>query len=1104
MGRVWRAIELATNRVVALKVIAPELVQDEQARQRFAREIAVAARLDHPGIVKIFHGGVSDGQPYYAMEWVRGRSMDEFVASERLGKRAIVSLMLQVCEAVHCAHVAGVIHRDLKPANILVDSAGKIHVLDFGLARSQSSQADGNSISRPGEVAGTLEFMSPEQVRGEGEMLDSRSDVYALGVNLYKLLTGRSPHDMTGGFLAVARRRSEDEPRRPRTVSATVDRELEAVLLKALARDPSLRYQTAGELAGDLKNYLRGDPLKAKPPTVAYILGRRIRQYRGRALVMAVVIFFLVAVATVSIWRTVIERNRAIAAEAQSRIQLARTLTERAYFAAGPLGNPEAMVWLAEAVRSRELTGGFDSVGRTRAGDMLRHAAGLKQLSAVPARPILTHFNEPKQEWMIVGADGTVEIWTLTPHGLKAKVELGLELKRAVASADSHLVALAGTRSAIVLDAHTATKSGPALVHDADIQFIGVPNGGERAFTLTRQGHALVWDLRTGQVLRRDAGEQRRFSMARPLPDGLRMLVVESSGARAENRWHVAVWDMYTGESKVASPDRPNVLDAAMDSEGNAVLLGQSVSDKQDGFDLILEKFAQAEGRADVTQTFSDVTAFEFNDRRHNLFMLTSRSAQVLDLGTLTALPLSNPRLGSDWNLSLSDNQEFLGGSRFDGMFCVWNAVTGAVVMPPTLHESAVAQWLPLGGGREVLTVSREGVLRRWSQPKPEAVTLSGEGGPLLAVVPNPRGDLAAMMRTRSIDLFDPKTHKHLAIDNPRNDRYVICEFDPAGRRLAIGTSAGGVRIVSVPDGKPIAEGAMPTANGFVRALTWSSDGRVVVMCGTIPGGGGEIQAFRSDTGATFGSSIRAKASWAAIDSTGTRLAAIEAGPGRDSPAAVYDLPSGRRTSIRWDGHRPNWVAFAQNDEVLVLADESGHFSVWSAGDLAPSVKGWPAGLSARGPNERWVLENGRLLRIEEAGVRVVDSRTEAPMGPLLAENQKLAGLGSGSSLAMVLTSSAQGFVQFWDGRDGLPITEPFATASNPRATAIMQDGTVAIVPRTLTEIEVRDLSPDGRPITEILQSTNLLAARRRDESGSLRVLSRNELVALWNRFGGK
>jgi tetratricopeptide (TPR) repeat protein len=323
MSTVWRAVQQSTRREVALKVLGWGLAGLEKSRRRFGREVELASRLAHPSIARVYESGIYHGAYCYAMELIEGAPLDEYVGKHALGRRQILELMRTVCRAVQHAHQRGVIHRDLKPSNILVTEDGQPHVLDFGLAKAYLGEEAALTISVGGEVLGTPAYMSPEQAAGKSDQVDTRSDVYSLGVMLYRLLTGVFPHDLAADRQEVLRRIAEEEPRRPRAVAKGFDRELEALLLKALAHDPDGRYGSAGELADDIDRYLEGDPLSAKVPTVIYFLRKRLHKHRAAVAIGCSVLLAMAAVGVLSYVRIAQARD-----EARQEAVKARTVTD--------------------------------------------------------------------------------------------------------------------------------------------------------------------------------------------------------------------------------------------------------------------------------------------------------------------------------------------------------------------------------------------------------------------------------------------------------------------------------------------------------------------------------------------------------------------------------------------------------------------------------------------------------------------------------------------------------------------------------------------------------------------------------------------------------
>lgn len=315
MGAVYRATQDKPHRQVALKLIRAGVLSSKSIR-RFDLEAEILGRLHHPNIAQIHEAGIDQdsGSPYFAMEYVAGEELGDYVKDHNLSTRKRLELFVKLCEAIQHAHSKGVIHRDLKPANVLVDHSGEPKVLDFGVARATDSNSTGNTMqTNVGQLIGTLYYMSPEQAIGDTTNLDTRSDVYALGVVLYEILTGHIPYDLKDKAIHEAVRVIADSKHtKLSTYDGSLTGDIEVIVGKALDKDKDRRYQSAAELSKDICRSLDNQPISARPPSMVYKTTKFVRRNTGLTIAAAciLIIFSIASGIAVTQWVQRIEARQ--------------------------------------------------------------------------------------------------------------------------------------------------------------------------------------------------------------------------------------------------------------------------------------------------------------------------------------------------------------------------------------------------------------------------------------------------------------------------------------------------------------------------------------------------------------------------------------------------------------------------------------------------------------------------------------------------------------------------------------------------------------------------------------------------------------------------
>jgi len=369
MAEVHRGRDLRLGRDVAVKMLRADLARDATFQARFKREAQSAAALNHPAIVAVYDTGEdhSDGvvTPYIVMEHVEGRTLREVLAAEgRLLPQRAMEITAQICAALEQAHRAGIVHRDIKPGNVMLTPSGEVKVMDFGIARAMTGAS--STMTQTAAVIGTAHYLSPEQARGEH--VDARSDIYSTGCLLYELVTGGPP--FSGDTpVAVAYQHVREEPIPPSRVEPEVPAAIDAIVLKAMAKNPANRYQTAAQMRADLERALAGQPVEAAPvlaedsttvlpPPPTTVLLRQPQRRPGRTLA-----YIALGVATVLVFLVALLLAGSLLKSGGGDINTPNVIGL-------PIGDARALL-AAKGLRTGHVLLAFDNTGKYAAGEVM-------------------------------------------------------------------------------------------------------------------------------------------------------------------------------------------------------------------------------------------------------------------------------------------------------------------------------------------------------------------------------------------------------------------------------------------------------------------------------------------------------------------------------------------------------------------------------------------------------------------------------------------------------------------------------------------------------------------------------------------------------------
>jgi len=843
VGVVFHARQMSLNRSVAVKMILAGQLANDTDVKRFYIEAEAAANLDHPGIVPIYEVGQHQGQHYFSMGFVEGQSLAQRLADGPLAARDAAALLVKVAEAIEYAHRQGVIHRDLKPNNILLDLNGNPRVTDFGLAKKV--QAD-SGLTGSGQIMGTPSYMPPEQAGGQRGEVGPAADVYALGATLYALVVGRPPFQAATPIDTVLQVINE-EPVSPRRLNASIPLDLETICLRCLAKEPAKRYASTAALAEDLRRYLNGEPIVARPVTPferAAMWARRRPAIAAAGFVTTSAMILGVA-GIVWQWRkaeaNLAEANsqRGIAQEkSREATEKAQSLERQLYFNRVNLAQRE---WMsnsssaAEAILSRcplhlrdwewsyihrlchldNLTiEGFPNADRAT-------SLGLWGMGGLAFSPDGRRVASADPEYR-------VRVWDTIPGGLVRTMTGHSDRVYAIAfSPDGRLLATGSRDTTIRLwDAATGACVRTLEPNGTWIRSVAfspdgtrlVSGSGGELFTPKRHGEVILWAVAAGREIRRFPGPHDRTYGVAYRPDGKQIASVNCESS-------LKLWDPETGALQRRLTGHSYYIECvAYSPDGRTLATGSR--------DQTAILWDVASGRVLHTLRGHDcpISSLAFSPGGRTLATGDTQSGiKVWDVARGVAI--AHFRNSSRAiNLQFSPDGCFLAAAGGDNLVKLWETANLADIECRALggHRGWCFRAEYTQDGRTLVT-SGWGVVRVWDATSGRHVRDIETGIPtgVYALAIRPDGRVLATAQERGpkdVDLWDVVTHQRLRKLVGHGATVKAVAFHPDGRTLASASEDRTIRIWDTLQGRALSvlEGHAAT----VVALAFSPDGR--------------------------------------------------------------------------------------------------------------------------------------------------------------------------------------------------------------------------------------------------------------------------------------